>query len=167
MNEAQPVVAGSEDGELLWFGGGLVTIKVTTEQSGGAFFLLEDIANRGKTTPLHVHPDDDETFYVLEGELLVHIDGAEYVAGAGAVAFAPRGKPHAFLVTSERARFLGLVTPGAGVERFIREAGDPAPGRIAPPPEIDIPRIKAAGESTGAMIVLGPPPFDLSTQRAG
>jgi quercetin dioxygenase-like cupin family protein len=164
---SEPVVLADGDGELLWFGGGLITIKVTTQQSGGAFFLLEDIAQRGKTTPLHLHPDDDETFYVLEGELLVHVDGTEYIVGAGGTAFAPRGSAHAFLVTSEHARFLGLCTPGAGIEAFLREGGDPAPGRVAPPPEIDIPRIKAAGEKTGAMKVLGPPPFDLSAQRAG
>ena len=161
-----PVVLDRDGGEYLWFGGGLVTIKVTTEQSGGAFFMLEDTANRGKTTPLHLHPDDDETFYVLDGELLVHIDGAEHVAGPGAVAFAPRGVPHAFLVTSDQARFIVISTPGVGVERFIRDAGDPAPERVAPPPEIDIARIKAAGERTGAMKVLGPPPFAMASGAA-
>jgi quercetin dioxygenase-like cupin family protein len=163
---AQAVVATEQDGELLWFGGGLVTIKVSSDESAGSFFLIEDVAKRGKTTPLHVHPDEDETFYVLEGELLVHIDGTEHTAGPGAVAFIPRGTPHAFVVTSEEARWLGFVTPGVAVERFMRDAGDPAPGRVAPPPEIDIARIKAAGERTGAMQVLGPPPFALSDRAS-
>jgi quercetin dioxygenase-like cupin family protein len=166
MSEAQAVVAEDQDGELLWFGGGLLTLKVTSEQSGGAVFVLEDIAKRGKTTPLHLHADSDETFYVLEGELLLHVDGAEHTAGPGAVAFIPRGMPHAFLVTSEQARWIAVVTPGATIERFMREAGDPAPERVAPPPEIDIARIKAAGERTGAMQVLGPPPFALAGDGA-
>jgi quercetin dioxygenase-like cupin family protein len=164
---AEPVVVADGDGELLWFGGGTVTIKVTTAQSGGAFFLLEDVAPRGKTTPLHMHPDDDETFYVLEGELLVHVDGTNHTVGVGGVAMAPRGSAHAFLVTSEQARFLVVSTPGVDVEAFIREAGEPAPDRTTPPPPLDIPRVKAAGEKTGAMVVLGPPPFDLAAQRAG
>lgn len=163
---SETVVLGETDGELLWFGGGLLTLKVTSEQSGGALFLLEDIAQRGKTTPLHLHPDEDETFYVLEGELLVHIDGEEHTAGPGAVAFIPRGTPHAFLVTSEQARWLAFVTPGISIEAFMRDAGDPAPRRVAPPPEIDIARIKAAGERTGAMEVLGPPPFALASDAA-
>ena len=166
MSDAKPVVLGEQDGELLWFGGGLLTFKVTSEQSGGAFLFLEDVAKRGKTTPLHVHLDEDETFYVLEGELLLHIDGQEITAGPGAVASIPRGTPHAFLVTSEQARWLAFVTPGTTIEAFMRDAGDPAPGRVAPPPGIDIERIKAAGERTGAMKVLGPPPFALANKDA-
>ena len=163
---ATPVVVGKDEGEYVWFGGGLLTFKVTAEQSDGAFTIVEDVAARGKTTPLHLHPDEDETFYVIEGELLVHIDGTEYTAGAGAIAFIPRGLPHAFMVTSEQARFLGICTPGGGVERFIREAGEPATERVAPSPVVDIPRVKAAGERTGAMKVLGPPPFAMA-DRAG
>lgn len=118
------------------------------------------------TTPLHVHPDHDETFYVIEGELLLHIDGVEFAAGPGAIAMAPRGIAHAFLVTSEQARFLAFVTPGGGVEDFMREAGDPASDRVAPPPGLDIERLVAAGKRTGAMKVLGPPPFDMGRQPA-
>lgn len=164
---AEPVVVTGGEGEPLWFGGGLVTIKLTTAQSGGRFFLLEDVAQRGKTTPLHMHPDDDETFYVLEGELVVHVDGTEHTVGAGGVAMAPRGSAHAFLVTSEQARWLGFVTPGTSVEAFMRDAGDPAPSRTTPPPGLDIARIKAAGERTGAMKVLGPPPFSLAQEATG
>ena len=48
----------------------------------------------GKATPLHTHPDSDETAVVLEGEILMHVDGADHHLGAGAVAVAPRGVPH-------------------------------------------------------------------------
>ena len=156
---AIPTVTTKEAGENLWFGGGLATFKVTSEQSGGTLCLFEHAASRGKTTPLHFHPDSDETIYVLEGELLLHIDGVEYTAGPGAVIYVPRGTPHAFLVTSEVARSLWVVTPGATIEAFFRQAGDVAPSRTLPSAEIDIPRLLAAGEATGAMKVLGPPPF--------
>jgi quercetin dioxygenase-like cupin family protein len=152
-------VTKQEEGENLWFGGGLVTLKVTSNQSGGALCLFEHAASRGKTTPLHMHPDSDETAYVLEGELLIHIDGMEHTAGPGAVVFVPRGTPHAFLVTSEQARSLWVLTPGETMEAFYRQAGDAAPGRTLPSAQIDIPRLLAAGEETGAMKVLGPPPF--------
>ena len=52
----------------------------------------------GKMTPLHTHPDSDETMYVLEGEILMHMDGTEHRVAAGGLAVAPRGVPHAFLV---------------------------------------------------------------------
>src|SRR5262245_35051844 len=106
MSSAVPAVTAQEAGESLWFGGGLVTFKVTSAQSKGELCLIEHAASRGKRTPLHLHPDHDEIGYVLEGELLLHIDGVERAAGPGAVVWLPRGTPHAFLVTSELARSL-------------------------------------------------------------
>ena len=148
-------------GEALWFGGGLVTILLASEQSGGELAVIEDRMPRGKTTPLHVHPTFDETIYVVEGELLVHVDGAEHVVAAGGLASATRGSAHAFLVTSEEARIVAFVTPGDVFERSLREAGD-TPNENEPTPPLDIQKVKSAGERTGAMEVLGPPPFDLA-----
>lgn len=159
MNSAVPTITTQEAGENLWFGGGLITFKVTSEQSGGVLCLFEHTASRGKRTPLHLHPDSDETAYVFEGELLLHIDGVEHTAGPGAVVWIPRGTPHAFLVTSELERSLWVVTPGGTLEAFYRQAGEAASSRTLPPAEIDIARLRAAGEATGAMKTLGPPPF--------
>jgi hypothetical protein len=121
--------------------------------------MFEHAASQGKRTPLHVHPDHDEMCYVLEGELLLHIDGVERTVGPGTVVWVPRGTPHAFLVTSEIERSLWTVTPGAEMEAFYRQAGDPATSRTLPPAEIDIARLRAVGEATGAMKTLGAPPF--------
>lgn len=162
MSTAIPVVIEKDAGEAIWFGGGLFTFKVTTEETGGAFMLIDDIALRGKATPLHSHPGHDETFYVIDGELLLHIEGKEHAAGPGAIAAIPRGVPHAFLVTSESAHFITFVTPGdANAEAFFRQAGEPAPGRTPPPEGTPLPieRIVAAGKETGFMEMLGPPPF--------
>src|ERR1700686_5775038 len=104
-----PIVRAAEEGERLWFyGGGLHIWKATAAETGGAFLLFEDVMSRGKITPLHTHPQVDETLYVLEGEILLHIDGEERSLGSGGVAGAPRGVPPAFLVTSETARILGV-----------------------------------------------------------
>jgi quercetin dioxygenase-like cupin family protein len=159
MNSILPVIAQQEAGENLWFGGGLVSLKVTSAQSGDTLILFEHAASRGKTTPLHLHPGHDETVYVLEGELLLHIDGVEHRAGPGAVVWVPRDTPHAFIVTSEIERSLWVVTPGGAMEEFYRQAGEVAPDRTLPPPAIDIARLLAVGEGTGAMKVIGPPPF--------
>ena len=159
MHALVPVLTEEDAGESLWFGGGLLTFKVTSAQSGAAFLLFEHSAARGKPTPLHIHSDHDETCYVLEGELLMHLDGVEHTAGPGATVCIPRGIPHAMLVTSEVERSLWVVTPGEVMESFFRQGGEIAPNRTLPPPEIDIPRLLAAGQSTGAMQVLGPPPF--------
>jgi quercetin dioxygenase-like cupin family protein len=159
MDVLAPVLNERDAGEMLWFGGGLLTFKVTSAQSGGALLMFEHSAARGKPTPLHIHPDHDETCYVLEGELLLHMDGVERTAGPGATVCIPRGVPHEMLVTSEVERSLWVVTPGEVMEAFFRQGGEIAPSRTLPSPEIDIPRLLAAGESTGAMQVLGPPPF--------
>ncbi len=80
---------------------------------------------QGKVTPLHQHPDADETFYMLEGEVRLHIAGDEQTLAAGGIAIIPRGVPHAFMVTSPTARMLCLQTPGGG-EAFYRHASEPA-----------------------------------------
>ena len=87
-----------------FLGGGHHTWKLMAEDTGGAFFLFEDVMTGGKTTPLHQHPEADETVYVLEGEILVNVDGNETHVGPGGLTFTPRGVPHAFLVVSDRAR---------------------------------------------------------------
>lgn len=159
MSSLSPVVATQDTVDTIWFAGGLVSFKVTSEQSGGAFTLFEHSAGRGKMTPLHIHADSDETGYMLEGELLLSIDGVEQRVRAGETFYVPRGVPHAFLVTSEIERSLWFVTPGPVMEQFYRQAGEPAPDTSLPSPAIDIPHLVAVGERTGAMKVLGPPPF--------
>jgi quercetin dioxygenase-like cupin family protein len=157
MADAIGAVIGAGEGEALWFGGGRMALKVTSADA----FVAEDRMPRGKTTPLHLHASFDETIIVLEGEVLVHIDGAEHTAGAGGVAAIPRGVVHAFLVTSEEALVMSVCTPGDVAEAFFRAGGDPAIGDEVPP--LDIAKVKAAGESTGGMVVLGPPPFAKAT----
>jgi len=167
MSGAVPVVLEQGEGEFIWFGAGLFTFKVTSEQSGGVFMLTEVTMSHGKTTPLHVHPGHDETTYLIDGEMLFHMDGKEHVARSGAVAAVPRGTPHALLVTSESARLITFVTPG-DAEGFYREAGEPAPSRTAPPEgtPLNMERLHAAGKRTGFMNVLGPPPFKRSAESS-
>ena len=162
MASAVTVIRQAGEGEQVWFaGGGLFTMKATAAETGGAFALLEDREVRGKTTPLHHHPDDDEVIYVLEGEILVHVHGEEHRLGAGGVLAAPRGVPHAFLVTSETARLLALTVPGTGwAEVHYRELCEPAGPDAVPgsrPP--DFAKIRAVAERSDCIEILGPPPF--------
>jgi len=158
MKTLAATVRENGEGEQRWFcGGGLHTWKATEEETGGAFLIFEDSLDAGKVTPLHRHPDADETFYMLEGEIVLHVDGEERQLGAGGIAVIPRGIPHAFNVTSAHARMLCLQTPGGG-GMFYRLASEPAlPGE--PPAPIDFDRVQAAATRTGAIEILGPPPF--------
>jgi len=159
MSVADSLLVGQGAGEKIAFGGGLVTLKVTSSLSNGSLLLFEHVAARGKATPYHIHPDHEETGFLLEGALRVNLDGVEYTAGPGDTVHFPRNVPHAFIVTSKTARSLWVLTPGGIMEAFLRQAGDVVVDGELPSPEIDIPRLVSAGEQTGAMKVLGPPPF--------
>ena len=108
--------------QTLWFLGELIQIRAGADATGGRLAIVEHQAERGLASPVHRHRVDDETFLVLEGELRVEVDGQARAAGAGAVAFLPRGLPHAFVVTSPQARYLTIHTP-AGFDQFAIAAG--------------------------------------------
>jgi quercetin dioxygenase-like cupin family protein len=155
---AVPVVRQDGEGERLWFyGGGVHTWKATESETGGSFILFEAMMSRGKVTPLHTHPCD-ETMIVLEGELLVHVQGEEYVVGPRGVLVAPRGVPHAFMVTSETARMLVLETPG-GSEAFYRGASVVLTEEILAAASVDMARIQKSANDNGGIEIVGPPPF--------
>src|SRR3954469_13587138 len=77
----------------------------------------------GGGPPPHIHHREDEAFYVLEGELLFHVDGRSIAVGAGFWVTLARGSLHHFKNVGNRtARMLILVTP-SGLERFFEEVG--------------------------------------------
>ena len=163
------IIRAEGEGERRWFfGGGVHTWKVRAHESNGAFLLFEDSMTGGKATPLHTHPDSDETAVVLEGEILMHVDGANHHVGAGGVAVAPRGVPHAFLVLSATAKILFLHTPGC-CEAFYWGASEPMPTEDADRTEgaaggfaegvVDFDRVRASAQAHGGIVLLGPPPF--------
>jgi quercetin dioxygenase-like cupin family protein len=145
------------EGEAIWFNGALQNIKVPGEWSDDAFSLVEVVSPRGRATGLHTDPSH-ETFYVLEGSIRFHVDGAEQLAEAGDTVAIRRGVPHAFIIASETARFLVLNTPG-GQDRFFQAGGEPASSRdFASAPPDDHERTMAAARAHGVSM-LGPPPF--------
>ena len=118
--------------EAIWFIDNLARVRVSGEDTGGTVAVVEIEGRCGDMPPLHVHVREDETFYVLEGELSLHLPGSSVELGSGEAFFAPRGVPHVYRVESETARWLAISTP-AGFDEFVREAGEPA-GEDALPP---------------------------------
>lgn len=153
----EPRIA-NERVEPIWFLGTLARIKLDGEQTGGRFALWEGELPLGAAPPLHSHPQD-ETFYVLDGEITVWVDEEPRLCRAGAAVFAPAGAPHTFRVESDTAKMLFLSTP-AGIEEYVRALGEPArwPWLQPPPdgPRVPAKRIAEVEERLG-MVRHGPP----------
>ncbi|MDQ6885709.1 MAG: quercetin 2,3-dioxygenase [Gemmatimonadota bacterium] len=161
MPNRSAIIRAGGEGDMLWFNNDLLTFKTTADETNQALTLFEELTQQGKMTPLHLHPEADETFCVLEGEMRIHVDGTDRTVGPGGVAFIPRGLPHAVLVTSATARVLTIVTPGCkALESFFREVGQPATASVLPPSApLPLERIRAAAARHGSVVILGPPPF--------
>jgi mannose-6-phosphate isomerase-like protein (cupin superfamily) len=107
-------------GERLTFGEGTIIVRASGETTGGAFAVLEEVPPL-RDTPKHVHANEDEMFYVLEGEHIVECGEEEFRLGPGDLVFLPRGVPHAQRrVVPGEGRFLVLASP-PGLEGFFRE----------------------------------------------
>ena len=146
-----------EEAELRWLGETSAYFLATGTETGEAFCLVDEQAVRGESVPLHRHPADMESFYVLEGELTLYIgDDSGVRAPAGSFAHLPGGTVHGFRIESEKARYLILTTPRHGeFYRAITLASRPG-GR--PPLEgVQGPQIKQASKDFGVEFV-GPLP---------
>jgi len=133
----------------------------TGEQTGGAFCLVDERASRGESVPLHLHRDDMESFYVVEGEVAFFIGDSPGVrAPAGSFAHLPGGTVHGFRIESETARYLILTTPRHGeFYRAITLAS--RPGGLPPLDSIEGSQIKQASAQYGVEFV-GPLPDRLA-----
>ena len=153
------VISSPDAQTAIWFLGALSQVRVSGVQTGGAFALADHFARRGNASPVHVHDRDDETFFVLDGELRVLVGEEEHTAGPGTVAVLPRRLSHAYVVTSATARFLTLHAP-AGFEQFAAEVGQPARGLTLPPPPAGPPDFAALAQAAARhqITILAPPP---------
>lgn len=120
-----PPAKPTDEERARWHLGGLLTIRASAAGTNGMAGIVEERAERGYTTPPHVHSREDETLYVLTGEIEYTVGGVTGTIGAGDSAFLPRHKPHTFRVVSAEAHFLLVITP-AGFEDFFGEVSPAA-----------------------------------------
>jgi quercetin dioxygenase-like cupin family protein len=116
----------------IWYNGHTFSFLVNAEQVAGAFTLIHCYFRKGGEPPAHFHRNENETFYMLEGDIDFHIGDKKFTAEAGELAFAPREVPHHFSIVSETAKALLLIAP-AGIEIFFREFSVPAQSLDLPP----------------------------------
>jgi mannose-6-phosphate isomerase-like protein (cupin superfamily) len=144
-------------GRSVWFNGGLMKFYALGEDTGGAFTLFEEaIAPQDKALP-YLHHEEDQAFYVLEGEHEFVCDGRALAAKAGSFVYVPRGIVHSYEnVGTESGRILILSTPAGGTERIFFELGEPATEESPPPPPapLDLGAFRATVQKHGSDIDL-------------
>lgn len=146
--------------EHIWFIGTLAKIKGAGGQTGDLFGMVEFTHPPGFATPLHVHHNEDEAFYVLAGSMRGICGDEVWTASAGDFVWLPRDVPHGYVVDGEETLKTLAISLPAGFESFVREAGEPAGEPTLPPPgEPDIPKLVAAAEKYGQEI-FGPLDLD-------
>jgi quercetin dioxygenase-like cupin family protein len=122
------------EGTTLRVMGELVTYKVTSGQTGGAYSLFEVASQPGTGPPPHVQHRQDEAFYVLEGDYEFLVEDRTLRMPAGSLLYVPKGNLHGHKNVGEgTGRMLVSQTPGGLLERFFEEVGEEAPNRREPP----------------------------------
>lgn len=123
-----PFIQSREDAGEAWFFGGRTSIRSSAETTDGALGIVEQIMDPGLGSPWHVHHNEDEEFYLIDGQVRFYCADQQWIVGPGAFVFLPRGIPHGFEVIGDTpAHFLLMATPG-GFEGFVRELSEPQPG---------------------------------------
>lgn len=139
-NSTVPFFREPEAGFTLGVLGVTHIYKATAVETGGVFSLWEAVVPPGAAAPPHTHSREDESFYVLSGELLVELEGepAPRRVGAGGFFFGARGRRHAFRNVGDRpARLLILCTPSCGLDHMFAALaaatarGTPEIGKLA------------------------------------
>lgn len=138
MNTLTPMATRKGEGEARWWFAALAEIKVTAEDTNGLLSIVEMTEPPGSEAPLHVHNREDEGFWILEGDVTIHVGDQVIEAEAGDFAFGPRGIPHSYKVGPDGCRMLFILTPG-GFENLVRGMSVPAGSRTLPPPSDEQP----------------------------
>lgn len=128
------LIRAREEAEATWFFNALMTTVAGTAETGGAYSLTEHLVTAASNPPMHVQTDEDEAFYILDGEVEFEVDGAVATATPGTFAFVARGAAHTFRVLSDTARMLVICSgkPTDNLEDFFLGMGEPATERRLP-----------------------------------
>lgn len=112
-----------------------VDIKVSTDDTNGRLSISEYTGYTKGGPPLHIHPNQDEIFIILEGRHAFQLGDERFELTAGDTIFIPRNTPHAPAQLSETGKYLFFFTPAGKMENFFRAlsqvTGPPSPETFA------------------------------------
>ena len=168
MEKAVAHIPPGEGARSMWVIGELLTYKVPSYRTGGAYALFEVATHPGAGPPPHIHHREDESFYVLEGEYEFLIGGETLRVGAGSLLYVPKGTLHAHEYVGEGVgRMLVTQTPGGLYEHFFEEVGKPAEDEGRPLVFEDHPDMKSIVEIAAEHGIEIPLPIAQSSRRPG
>ncbi len=124
-------------------------LKISGKDTNGHLAIFEYVGKEKVGPPLHVHPDQDEIFSILEGEYLFRVGNETFTVRAGDTVFGPRGVLHTWLQRSETGKMTYFVQPAGQLEQFFLKMNT----LQGPPTEAEVLRI----HHDHGMTVLGPP----------
>jgi len=118
---AREVVVTAAEGEVVTALGSRYVYKLLGQHTGGAFSMVEETLLDSEGPPLHVHDDEEETFYVLEGRGLFVAGDTQRELARGDLVVVPRGVPHALAPRGEQPLRMLVICSPAGLEQFFVE----------------------------------------------
>lgn len=164
VSDGSAFALSREEGTSVWFVGSLITVKATDENTQGSFSLIEQVAPPDYGPPWHVHHEDEELVYVIEGEATVFVGDETMEAASGTMVYLPHGVPHSYRIEGEQPARLIVMTFKPGFEQYFIEGGEPAKELTLPPSEPPseekIEQLSELAPQYGYEI-LGPPPWQL------
>lgn len=98
----------------------ILDIKISGEDTEHGVAMFEQTGLSPNAPPLHIHPFQDESFYVIEGEYLFQVGEDKYKMISGDTIFLPRDVQHAFIQLTERGKMIVSYLPAGKVEAFFQ-----------------------------------------------
>jgi quercetin dioxygenase-like cupin family protein len=136
-----PMLTNRDKKNSWWYIGHLMSLLVTSKETGGRYALLRATERRGLEPPPHTHTREDETFLILKGEVVYTVGNQTFSAKEGDVMFLPKNIQHSFKIQTEKLETLILLNPG-GLENYFVEMSKPAEELQLPPMPQGPPDIK-------------------------
>ena len=125
------IVLEPGEGKAISIPGTPMTHKIVSEDTGGAYSVIE-VTLDGEGPPPHIHHGEDELFYVLEGEASIQVGERTVTAGEGSLVFGPKDVKHSFAKAgTEPAKLLVIFSP-AGLEKLFQEVVAPPEPKTKP-----------------------------------
>lgn len=154
---SEPAILSPGQGRTTWQLGHEFTTKASPVTTRGAYTMLEQVC-AGPPPPMHIHDNEEEALYVLDGTIDIFLGDAVVDAWAGTFCMIPRGTVHSYRSTSPAPARLLLILSPPGFERFFEEVERRFPRASGvPPADIVEPALDAVVDQYGLRVV-GPPP---------